>query len=477
VIGAAAGFSARPIQTAISDAVAPSNDSSSDPATDSTRRYVSSQATISSFRIQKTAGATLGAGLLFAGVAMDVHRGVAFDDDGEPVWIDTTGADIYNLRVQQYRGEPVLTYTSGLLIDGYGIATGTILDSQYQVVATVRAANGLSADLHEFLLTDRGTAIITAYPTVTADLSSVGGPKRGHYIDGHLQEIDVATGELLLDWRASDHIALSESYQSIGSGGRTAADPWDPFHLNAAAVDIDDNRLLISARHTHALYAIDRSSGVVQWRLNGKKSDFTLTDDAVFAWQHHVTRQSATTITVFDNHVKSSSGTSRGLALAVDESARTVRVAQAYTHADRRAIAMGNTQHLDGGNVLVGWGTGKALTEFAADGTTLLDVRFEGSSYRSFRAPWVGTPASPPAIATRRANGQVTAYVSWNGSTETARWRFEYGDSAAALTASQTVARTGFETSASIPSSASSVRAVAVGADGTDLTSSVTVSA
>jgi hypothetical protein len=43
------------------------------------------------------------------------------------------------------------------------------MDSSYRQVATVHAANGLSADLHEFQLTPRGTALITAYYRVYWD--------------------------------------------------------------------------------------------------------------------------------------------------------------------------------------------------------------------------------------------------------------------------------------------------------------------
>lgn len=480
LVGAAAGLGARPVADAVRDAVGGSADTAATTATDTTRRFASFQPTISAIGVDRVGTGSLGEGYLFSAVAMDVHRGVVFDDDGEPVWIDPTGADMYDLRVQVYRGEPVLTYTSGLLVDGYGVATGTILDRNYDTVATVRGVGGVSADLHEFLLTDDGTAVITAYPVSVGDLRSVGGTREGHFLDCRVQEIDVATGELLLDWRASDHIAVDESHQPLGSGG-TAASPYDPFHLNAVAVGgTDGDALLVSARHTHALYAIDRSTGDVRWRMNGKKSDFDVADGAVFAWQHHVTRQTGTTLTVFDNHVKAASGSSRGLVLEVDEDAMTVRRAAEYAYDGRRGTAMGSVQHLANGNVLVGWGTGKSATEFAADGTALVDVRFDGASYRSFRSTWTGTPSSVPAVAVRAASGStsskdadgtVRAYATWNGSTETVSWRFEYGASASALDDATTVDRDGFETSATVPA-AGYVRAVALDASGAVLAAS-----
>ena len=59
----------------------------------------------------------------------------------------------------------------------------------------------------------------------------------GWAFDGRVQEIDVATGEVLLDWSALDHLGLSESYQPLAGTGGTADDPWDPIHMNAIEPD------------------------------------------------------------------------------------------------------------------------------------------------------------------------------------------------------------------------------------------------
>lgn len=436
---------------------------------DEVRRWVTTQVTLASTTVGRRSGDTA-PGLLFSALDTGVHRGVISDDTGEPVWIETGGLDVYDLRVQQYRGAPVLTYTSGLLQDGYGIMTGSILDTSYRTIATVHAGNGLSADLHEFLLTPQDTALLCAYPVVPGDLSAVGGPTDGWFLDCHAQEVDVATGALLLDWRASDHLALTESRQAVGDDGSVDS-PWDPFHVNACFADGDD-AVLVSARHTHAVYSIDRSTGDVRWRLGGERSDFELGDDAVFAWQHHVTRQSPTRLTLFDNASKDGSAAARGLVLEVDEDAKTVRLDTEYRHGGRKGTAMGSTQQLDGGHVLVGWGTGKGLTEFTADGEPVLDLTFGGASYRSFRHTWTATPARPPAVATRTTAGTTRAHASWNGSTETASWRFDHGATRDALTSSVATERSGFETAVALPAGARWVRATAVGADGADLASS-----
>ena len=74
---------------------------------------------------------------------------------------------------------------------------------------TVNAGNGLSADGHEFLITPQNTALILAYTTATANLTSIGGPADQTVIDGVVQEIDIATGKVLFQWNSADHVPYS----------------------------------------------------------------------------------------------------------------------------------------------------------------------------------------------------------------------------------------------------------------------------
>jgi hypothetical protein len=81
-----------------------------------------------------------------------------------------------------------------------------------------------------------------------------------------------------------------------------------------------EGNLLLSGRNTHALYQINRKSGAVNWRLNGKKSDFAMGPGTGFAYQHDARRQPDGTITVFDNSGAPQVGPySRAITLAVDE--------------------------------------------------------------------------------------------------------------------------------------------------------------
>src|SRR5262249_39131079 len=164
---------------------------------------------------------------------------------GELSWFQPLEPAFANLRVQTYQGQPVLTWWQGAFNPaGFGQGTGVIADTGYRQIATVTGANGLQADLHEFVLTPQGTALVTAYGQATADLRPIGGPASGPVYFGVAQEIDVATGNLLFEWRSMDHVPVEETFATIS--GTT---PLDYFHINSIDVDPEDGNLLISARN------------------------------------------------------------------------------------------------------------------------------------------------------------------------------------------------------------------------------------
>ena len=59
-----------------------------------------------------------------------------------------------------------------------------------------------------------------ASSAIFAIVSSVGGPADGVLFDGVIQEIDIATGKKLFEWRARDHVTVDESYAPLPEGAR-----------------------------------------------------------------------------------------------------------------------------------------------------------------------------------------------------------------------------------------------------------------
>lgn len=400
-------------------------------------------------------------GLLFLGPGpvslsgSEQYGPLIVDRAGIPVWFRplARGLQVTNFASARYRGKAVLVWWEGKIQQtGYGHGEAVVLDDDYREIARVRAANGRSMDLHALTLTAEGTALFTCFPeTVPMDLSSLDMPRNSQVLDSIIQEVDIASGRLLFEWRGLQHIPVSATQEPHG-------EPYDYLHINSIE-PLPDGNLLVSGRHTWALYKLDRRTGEVIWTLGGKRSQFAMGPGAQFSWQHDARQRSDDVITLFDNGTNGPIKTesqSRGLVLEVDEPRRQVTVRKAYTSPERLlAGAMGSVQTLSTGRVLVGWGVGSHTIEFASDGTPLLDMALPGGmySYRGLWLPWSGNPHHRPAVAAERdrRSGTSILYASWNGATEVAGWQVAAGSRNNQLRPLWIAQHRGFETVIPLP--------------------------
>lgn len=146
----------------------------------------------------------------------------------------STGATYsQNLKVIEYEGEPHLSFWQGNDQSNGQRGYGVIMDNNYHPVQTVNSGLGRAPnDVHEFTILKAGTAIITIFQPAPYDLSSFGLIQPvGWVVEGIFQEIDIASGEVMFEWRSLDHIDPIESYNTYGSegtsNGSTVADAWD----------------------------------------------------------------------------------------------------------------------------------------------------------------------------------------------------------------------------------------------------------
>jgi Arylsulfotransferase (ASST) len=411
----------------------------------------------------RTAAHSTAPGYIFLGVKMKVLQAgpMIIDNRGQLVWfnpLDTHG--VADVKVQRYRGKPVITWWRGRAPMGVGTGYFAIYDNRYKLVARVRAGHGYAGDIHEFLITPRNTALFTIYHRIPVDLTSIGGPKEGRIFDGIVQEVAIPSGKVLFEWHSWPAIGLDESYAPPPDKDKGAkAAPDDYVHLNSIDVERNGN-LLVSARNTRAVYEISRRTKKVLWRLGGKKSDFTMGAGTTFAWQHDARRQPDGTITIFDNGAAPPvEKLSRVLVLELDQAKKTATLVRSYSHPKELLVPFeGNAQFLPNGHVFVGWGAVPYFTEFARNGRVLLDGSFgkgtakitgpnqDADTYRAFRFVWHGSPTDRPAAAVSRGK----LYVSWNGATEVAKWQLLSGRDDGSLTPGQTVRKGGFETAISL---------------------------
>ncbi len=379
-----------------------------------------------------------------------------FEGAGNLVWFDPLphGTEATNLQVQQYDGQPVLTWWQGRIPpQGFGQGEEIIDNSAYRQIGRVHAGNGDLADLHEFHITPQGTALLTVFQPVACNLSFLGGPSSGAVTDSLFQEIDLRTGLVRREWASLDHVGLNESYSS--ARGSSTIWPFDYFHLNSID-QLANGTTLISARNTSTLYELNTLTGQIQARIGGRHSSVKLSPGAATAYQHDASVLPNGTISVFDNGgVPKVHSQSRGLVLAVNANTNTDRVVAEYAHSAPPLLAgsQGDMQTLADGNVFIGWGAEPYFSEYSASGQLLYDAHMHGSyqSYRSYRFEWTGAPSAPPAIAATKLAGRMIVYASWNGDTRTAAWRVLAGPTPTQLTPVASAARGGFETAITAP--------------------------
>lgn len=397
--------------------------------------------------VKATSDPDTSSGDLFVDVANARQDGVMIlNNKGQVVWFHPTGEAATDLSVQRYQGKPVLTWWQGGVVDGHGEGEDVILNQHYQTVATVHGGEGYSADLHDFQLTGQGTALITAYVPVKANLTSIGGPSNGTVLDSVIQEVDVKTGQVVWEWHSLGHVPVSASY----AGKPSSSTAYDYFHINSIQ-QLPNGNLLISSRNTWAVYEISRKTGQTIWTLGGKNSSFSMGKGASFEWQHDARLEPNGTLTLFDDGASpKEESQSRALVLRLNTQTMRASLVHAYTHSPTLlADSQGSVQELPNGNVFVGWGAEPDFSEYTASGKQIFNGSFElpVQSYRAYRFTWQGTPTTKPAIAVSTAHsGGLTVYASWNGATGVARWQLLAGPRKSDLSVIDTTASTGFET-------------------------------
>ncbi|KAF2688544.1 hypothetical protein K458DRAFT_267573, partial [Lentithecium fluviatile CBS 122367] len=295
----------------------------------------------------------------------------------------------FDFKAQTYKGEPVLTFFSGKLLNGYGHGSYYILNQSYVEIAHFSPVGFENlGDLHEFAITSDDTALVIIYTAKQADLTELGGVEDGWIFDCIFQELNIETGELVFSWNATTHVGLNETYNTIEDVGTEDA-PFDYFHMNSVQKD-GNGDYLVSARHD------------ARW-LNDNQ----------------------TRMTIFDNGPTDAVGYSRGLLFAVDQDQKTIKLTNQFYNANQTlAIYEGSLQAIDPSdentNYFLGYGSQPYFAEFDKDANLLLDVQFGATnvvnSYRAYRLAWQGKPLTKPDIHFDKDGNK--AYCSWNGATD-----------------------------------------------------------
>ena len=387
----------------------------------------------------------------------DAGAGI-YTSDGEPVWFRP--GVIMDFRVQRYRGKPVLTwYQKATKGSGLKRSTYIIANRNFKIIRKVRPGNGLDPDSHEFRLTNRGTALVSAYRSRGGfNLSRYGLGTNAPVLESVAQEVDISSGRVLWQWNSLDHVPVSDTY---AEGVRRSGSAFDYFHINTVS-EARDGNILISGRSTNAKYKIDRRTGRVIWTLGGRSSDFKMKKGAFFSSQHDTEQISKNRFSLFDNGASPVASPireqSRGLILQLNFKKMTAKVHREFFNpAKPLATQQANMERLGNGNFLVGWGGVPLVSEHSAGGKLLYDAEFQGikSFYRAYRQSWSGIPKEKVlTVAERVEPGTTRLWISWNGDSRVRDWRIAAGSSKRSLSNVAIRERDGFETAVNVPSGA-----------------------
>jgi len=391
--------------------------------------------------------------------------------EGKTTWFDPfgfarSGVTVYNFRTQTYRGKPVLTYWKGASsVTGYSqIGTFEILNRKYETIASFKPGNGFKADIHEFQMTDRNSALVLSYVGIRQDLRKAGGVKNGKILDNVIQEVDVKTGAVLFEWHSMDDVPFTTGVGQVPDNGK---DSFDYFHANS--IQADGDGYLVSSRRQSSIYRLHRKNAKIHWALAGSgnsRNDFEMGEGTEFGYQHDAQRLPNGDISMFDNALGRFEPPVRDQSSALvlrlgknDEGKRTATLVKRYENPTPVAAqSQGNAETLANGNMFVGWGQVPQMTEFNAAGEVVFDAKHTGtvvpeqgvlSSYRIYKAPWSGIAPGKPAIASDAATNKV--WASWNGSQDTAQWKVLSGPDAGNLSELKTVPWADFETAIDAP--------------------------
>ncbi|HEY5942132.1 MAG TPA: arylsulfotransferase family protein [Solirubrobacterales bacterium] len=324
---------------------------------------------------------------------------IVFDDEGKPRWWFNPGTRALWGQVVS-NGDLVWARSFG---DGYGLdprmahevrsESGKLLD----LVST----EGSIVDGHEYRELSNGNVLLDTYVPETADLRRVGGPKRAAIASAEVQEVDPA-GRVLWRWNSRGQIGLGETgrwWRSVLSNPRRRLqrEIFDPVHINS--IEPRGGEVVISTRHTDAVYGIDRASGEINWKLGGTQTGKSLRvsgDPAnkLLGGQHDARIDRRGRLTIFDNG-KDRPRRPRVVFYRLDlEHDRAVYRGQLNDPEVTRSHCCGSARETSDGGWLVSWGDNPLVTGFDRDGRIAFRLHLPASTFRAVPVPEGATSVS-----------------------------------------------------------------------------------
>jgi hypothetical protein len=319
---------------------------------------------------------------------------IVFDNKGVPRW--WYSPDTRALWAQVLANGTIAWARS--FGDGYGLdprMAHEIRSPAGKLLRLVRT-KGSIIDGHEFRELDNGNVLVDSYVPETADLRRFGGPASAAIVSAEIQEID-PRGRVLWRWSSRGHIGLGETgrwWHDVLANPRPrlqGLESFDPVHINSIEPRGPDE-VVISTRHTDAIYGIRRSTGEIAWKLGGSRTPASLRvvgDPArkLLGGQHDARVAADGSLSVYDNG-KDRPRRPRVVFYRLDLKHRAaVYRGQLNDPEVRRSHCCGSARQLPDGGWLVSWGDNPLVTEFDPQGRIEFRLKLAAPTFRAVPVP------------------------------------------------------------------------------------------
>lgn len=282
--------------------------------------------------------------------------------------------------------------------DGYGLdprMAHEIRSPTGELRRLIRTRDSI-IDGHELRELDGGNFLIDSYVPGKANLRRFGGPAQAAVVSAEIEEVD-PRGRVLWRWRSRDHIDLDETGRwwrnvlSNAKPGLRDLPTFDPVHINSVEPRGEDE-VVISTRHTDAVYGIQRSTGEILWKLGGSKTADSLQvigDPAhkLLGGQHDARINEDGSLSVYDNG-KDRPRRPRVVFYRLDlAGGKAAYLGQLNDPAVKTSHCCGSARELADGGWLVSWGDNPIVTAFDPDRRIAFRLHLPTSTFRAVPVP------------------------------------------------------------------------------------------
>jgi arylsulfate sulfotransferase len=269
-----------------------------------------------------------------------------------------------------------------------------LLDQDLNELKRIRLLpfNGRTADSpndvdgHDFILINDNHYLVMAYYVKKAENipPELKPAENARVISAIIQEVD--NGQVVFEWDSSNYPELYGA--SLENNNYSDANAINDYvHMNSMYIDPADGNLICSFRNLSQVLKLDRKTGGIIWKLGGKNSDFPLTEDQTFYFQHDATlTDNSKTLLLFDNGSSAKRPYTRILEFQLDELNKKVNSFKALKAPENIfSMYMGSVQKR-GDTYFIGWGSVPRLSEINyKTGAVTFDMNLEQNSYRTFK--------------------------------------------------------------------------------------------